>query len=171
MHAWEFFKKRELTGLSMPKKPKVSKKVGTGKNAQGSVAAKTRSTTSAPVDISDVRLDGEDGDKVPIFETCQEVRKKIAAHLRKPDVTAAQFTRDLIAQYHTTEKKSSSMQVQRFREKKEVMGGCTSSVFYAAYVFFEKIRVKQGKPKSKHRLGMEEKWPRGVDTEADPATQ
>jgi hypothetical protein len=31
-------------------------------------------------------------------------------------------------------------------------------VFYAAYVFFEKLRLAEGKQKSKHRLEMEEIW-------------
>jgi hypothetical protein len=31
-------------------------------------------------------------------------------------------------------------------------------VFYAAYVFFEKVRLAEGKPKSKHRVEMEEIW-------------
>jgi hypothetical protein len=33
--------------------------------------------------------------------------------------------------------------------------GNTSGVFYAAYIFFEKMRIKEGKPKSKHREEME----------------
>lgn len=36
--------------------------------------------------------------------------------------------------------------------------GNTSCVFYAAYVFFEKLRVQEGKPKSKHREEMEAIW-------------
>lgn len=31
-------------------------------------------------------------------------------------------------------------------------------MFYAAYVYFEKVRLAEGKPKSKHRLKMEEIW-------------
>jgi hypothetical protein len=42
-----------------------------------------------------------------------------------------------------------------------------SSVFYGAYVFFEKLRVKENKPKSKKRKEMEEVWAKhgGMDLE------
>lgn len=36
--------------------------------------------------------------------------------------------------------------------------GNTSCVFYAAYVFFEKLRIVESKPKSKHREEMESIW-------------
>lgn len=56
--------------------------------------------------------------------------------------------------------------MQSFRGKKGPDAGNTSSVFYSAYVFFEKIRIKQGKPKSQKRKEMEEVWgPDGFDIE------
>lgn len=41
---------------------------------------------------------------------------------------------------------------------KGALTGGSSSVFYGAYVFFEKIRVAEGKPKTQHRLDMEAFW-------------
>ena len=55
-------------------------------------------------EIGDMHLDGEDEDKVEIYDTCSEIRKKISAHLRKEGVTAAGFCRDLDAQWHTDKK-------------------------------------------------------------------
>lgn len=107
------------------------------------------------------RSTGEDTDSVEVYDTCDEVRKKISAYLRKPNTTAAQFCRDLLAQYHTDEKKPSriqSTQLTKFRGYKGADTGNTSCVFYAAYVFFEKVRLAEGKPKSKHRLEMEDIW-------------
>jgi hypothetical protein len=104
---------------------------------------------------------GEETDSVEIYDSCDEIRKKIAAHLRKPNNTAAQLCRDLLAQYHTAERKPpqiQSGQLTKFRGYKGADTGNTSCVFYAAYVFFEKIRLAEGKPKSKHRLEMEEIW-------------
>lgn len=49
-------------------------------------------------------------------------------------------------------------QLARFRGMKGADAGASSLVFYGAYVFFEMVRVKSGKPKSKHRLEMEEMW-------------
>ncbi|KAK2775400.1 calcineurin is a calcium-dependent [Colletotrichum kahawae] len=52
--------------------------------------------------------------------------------------------------------------------RKGPTAGNTSSVFYAAYVFFEKLRVRDGKPKNKTREEMEARWgPGGFDTERD----
>ncbi|ORY09173.1 hypothetical protein BCR34DRAFT_568903 [Clohesyomyces aquaticus] len=138
MNAWAFFKKRELRGLKMPNKK-----------------AKMIATESAQPDISGVVLPGEMNDSVEVYDTCDEVRRKINAHLRQPGVTQAQFLRDIAAQYHTKDRKVQSKQLADFRSKKGPYSGNTSIVFYGAYVFFEKLRVKEGKPKSKKRLDME----------------
>jgi hypothetical protein len=52
-----------------------------------------------------------------------------------------------------------------FLDKKGASAGNTSSAFYASYVFFEKMRLKDGKGKSKHRLEMEKRNPGGFDTD------
>lgn len=39
-------------------------------------------------------------------------------------------------------------------------------MYYASYVFFEKIRIRDGKKKSAHRIQMEELYPEGVDVES-----
>lgn len=111
---------------------------------------------------------GEETDSVKVYDSCDEIRKKIAAHLRKPGVTAAQFCRDLLAQYHGDKKppQIQSGQLTKFRGYKGADTGNTSCVFYAAYVFFEKMRLAEGKPKSKHRLEMEKIWsPKGFNIE------
>lgn len=70
-----------------------------------------------------------------------------------------------MAQYHTQDKKIQSKQLADFRSKKGPYAGNTSSVFYASYVYFEKLRFKDGKAKSKSRLDMEKVHPMGFDTE------
>jgi hypothetical protein len=45
-----------------------------------------------------------------------------------------------------------------FLKKKGPLDGSSSRCFYSAYVFFEKLRIKQGKPKSKFREEMEGIW-------------
>ncbi|KAH0283888.1 hypothetical protein M436DRAFT_52268 [Aureobasidium namibiae CBS 147.97] len=158
--AWEFFKKREMAGLKIPtKKQKVA--ASGGASGSSTAAAAAEKDKDAHPDISNIHLDGEETDSVQVYDTCDEVRKKISAYLRKPNTTAAQFCRDLLAQYHTDEKKPSriqSTQLTKFRGYKGADTGNTSCVFYAAYVFFEKVRLAEGKPKSKHRLKMEEIW-------------
>ena len=139
--AWQFFKKRELQGIKMPKRAKTSKA--------------DNEETLNKYDVSDIHLDGESDEVVPVYDTCDEIRKKIHAHLRKPGVTQANFMRHL--------KQISPIGVNArglglFLSKKGPSAGNTSGIFYPAYVFFEKLRIKEGKPKTKFREEMEKIW-------------
>ncbi|KAG9965622.1 hypothetical protein KCU61_g1852, partial [Aureobasidium melanogenum] len=142
-NAWEFFKKREMAGLKIP-----TKKQKTAANAASSSAATSSGTKDAvTTDISSIHLDGNRMTRnLEVYDTCDEIRKKIASHLRKPGVTAAQFCRDLLAQYHSDKKppQIQSGQLTKFRGYKGADTGNTSCVFYAAYVFFEKTRLAEG---------------------------
>ncbi len=163
--AWEFFKKREIAGLPMPKKQKTA--------AAGGAGTAAGAGTSAAVNISDVVLSGEDDDRVPVYDSCDEIRKKINAHLKTPGLTQAQFCRDLYAQLNApTIKSIQSKQLADFRAGKGSRTGAKSTVFYTAYVYFEKLRIAQGKPKSKHRETMEEIWMSrgGFDRDMDHRT-
>ncbi|KAF7191092.1 hypothetical protein HII31_07607 [Pseudocercospora fuligena] len=144
-----YFKKREIAGIKAP-----TKKAKTTSASEGSA--------STTVNLSGMFLDGEDTGSVEIYDTCDEIRKKISAHLTKPGITQAQFCRDLAAQLRTGAN-IQSKQLTDFRNKKGARAGNTSSVFYAAYVYFEKLRLAEGKPKSKHRQEMEAAWPNGFD--------
>lgn len=119
---------------------------------------------SAAVDISDIQLPGEEFDEVPVFDTCDEIRRKINAHLTKSGVTQAQFCRDIYAQLKGPSRPANvpqSSTLATFRRAKGAVAGAKSYIFYGAYVYFEKLRIKQGKPKTKHRLAMEETWGKG----------
>ncbi|KAF2875409.1 hypothetical protein BDV95DRAFT_590911 [Massariosphaeria phaeospora] len=94
-------------------------------------------------------------ESVEVYDTCDEIRRKINAHLRKPEITQAAFLREIAAQFHTANKKIQSKQLNDFRSKKGAYTGNTSVVFYGAYVYFEKLRLGEGKPKSKAREEME----------------
>jgi hypothetical protein len=89
-------------------------------------------------------------------DTCDEVRRKINAHLKKPGVTQASFLRSVSACYHTVPKKFTASQLSLFRSKKGSYEGNTSGIFYGAYVYFEKLRIKEGKPMGKKREEMED---------------
>lgn len=151
-NAWKFFKKREL------KSPKTtaSKKAKTSGKATGKAAD--------ALDVDAVALDVDDQGKVPVYDTCDEVRKKIRAILRKDGVTQAAFVR-AIAKCFPEERKVQPAQLSTFLGKNGPMDGNTSCVFYGSYVFFEKLRLKEGKPKSAMRLEMEELYGKeGVNT-------
>lgn len=158
MSAWSFFKKREMRGI----KTKPNKKAKTD-----DVAGK-----DAVPSVDDIELDVEKEDAVQIYgkppttpqenrsnmtiDTCDEVRRKINAHLKKPGVTQAAFLRCASASYHKVPKKLTSTRLSTFRSKKGAYEGNTSDMFYGAYVYFEKLRIKEGKPKSKKRQEMED---------------
>lgn len=137
-----------LQGVKPPKKAKISKEEEEKK-----------------FDVSAIKLDGESTTSVPVYDTCDEIRKKISAYLREPGVTQAAFLRE-IAKTYPEEKKIQPKILSDFLGKKGPTAGNTSSAYYASYVFFEKIRIRDGKPKSKHREEMEKQWESsgGVDT-------
>lgn len=138
-NAFAFFKKRELQGIKQPRK-KVKK-----------------AEEHQKIDVSGIHLDGEDEGEVEVYETCDEVRKKVNAYLREPNVTQAGFCREISKTFQNG-KKVSPKTLTDFLSKKGPRAGNTSAAFYAAYVYFEKLRIKEGKPKSKFRQDMEEIW-------------
>jgi hypothetical protein len=167
--AWEYFKKREIAGLKMPVKKQKTDEEESGKGdgkAKGKTAGK-----AAVVDVSDIVLDGEENDEVPVFDSCDEVRKKISAYIQRPGVTQASLCREIHAQLKgpgRPAKPFQGSQLARFRGLKGTATGASSMLFYGAYVFFEKLRIKEGKPKSKHRQQMEKVWgPEGFDRDQD----
>lgn len=138
-----FFEKRELQGPKATP-PKRAKK---GDNVP---------------DVSDIRLDGEDTKEVPVYDTCDEVRTKIRDFL-KLKVSQSAFCR-AIAKSFPQERKIQTRQLSAFLEKDGPTSGNTSCIFYGAYVFFEKLRIKEGQPKSQMRQEMEKIHPDGVNT-------
>lgn len=70
-----------------------------------------------------------------------------------------------IAKTYRDGRKIQSKSLNDFLGKRGATAGNTSSVFYASYVFFEKLRIAENKPKSKHRLDMEDIHPNGLDTQ------
>ncbi|GAB1310750.1 hypothetical protein MFIFM68171_00960 [Madurella fahalii] len=163
--SWEYFKKREIAGIKVPaKKRKTSATDSAATNNTTTTSGGKRqrgATNSVAVDLSGIELDGEEDDEVPVYDTCDEIRRKINAHLRKPGVTQAQLCRDIYAQLKgpcRPKNPFQSSQLANFRRMKGALSGARSSLFYGAYVFFEKLRIKEGKPKSKHREEMETEW-------------
>ncbi|KAK7976554.1 hypothetical protein PG989_015017 [Apiospora arundinis] len=161
--AWDYFKQREIAGLKIP---------DANKRRRSEAGATTGAAGAATSVSSGIHLQGEDTDEVPIFETCDVVRRKISEHLRAQGTSQAQFCRDIYAQLKspTKIKGIQSKQLADFRAKHGSNAGATSTVFYAASVYFEKLRLAQGKPKSAHRAEMEKRWPGGFDRKHDDKT-
>jgi hypothetical protein len=174
-----YFRQREVARLKLPtaasKKAKTTSQASPGASAStgnsngcgdgGGVAPGGGDDPNGPGDFRQIELPGEATDSVPAYDTCADVCRKISAYLREPKNTQAQLCRDLYAQLNGPEKGKSlqSAQLQRFRGGSGVNEGGDSKVFYAGYVFFEKKRLAEIKPKSKKRQEMEGVWPNGVD--------
>lgn len=163
MNAWAYFKYREMNGVKLPTAQSAAKKQKTEAKSADSGSPKGASAKGASkggptaTDVADVQLPGEEKDAVQVYETCDEIRKKINAHMKKPGISQAQFARDLSAMFHG-DAKVTAAQLSAFRGKKGPTTGNTSPAFYAAYFFFEKLRIKDGKPKSQFREEMEKIW-------------
>lgn len=167
----------------------ASAAAGSGSSAgtsTGPSAASTAATAHAPAasspggsglagprpvpDISGVHLPGEETDAVPVHDTCDVVRDKIDGHLAAHKVTQAQFCREIYAHGLRSPTRCKGIQPRQladFRRRDGSNAGATSSVFYAAYVYFEKLRLARNQPKSEHRLEMERRWPDGLDRKHD----
>ena len=146
-----------MAGLKMPTKKKA--KIHDNKESAGgnkSVKA-DKMDDKDKFDLSDIHLDGEKEGTVPIYDTCQDVRTKVNAHLRNSSMTQTAFLRELGKQI-PDEPNLSGQRMKTFLGGKAPLDGGDSPIFYAAYVWFEKLRIKQNKKKSKKREEMEEIW-------------
>ncbi|CUS12955.1 unnamed protein product [Tuber aestivum] len=103
-----------------------------------------------------IPLPGESTDSVPVYDSCDELRRKIRAFFRNPKyskVTQKKF-REAIGDVNANT-------YRRFMEKKGETAGAECGMFYGSYVFFEKMRVWEGKPKGIRRVRSEIEFPHG----------
>ncbi|KAE9357929.1 hypothetical protein PF008_g2913 [Phytophthora fragariae] len=98
------------------------------------------------VDLPDAHEDGT----VPVYDDCDEVRKKINYFLGEKTVTKAAFLRAL--------GDVNSNSLRSFMNMKRGAGsGAANVVYRTVYVFFEKKRILEGGKKTKKRLDNEAK--------------
>ena len=133
--ALHYFQQRERDGVPMPRK----------------YSPRKRKPTAADLIV----LEGQDEDKVPVFDTCNTIRRKINAYMRRDGVTQRTFLPELSAQFCKTPTVITSSHFAKFRLGKGPNIGNANPVFYAAYVFFEKARVAAKTKKSRLRNEME----------------
>lgn len=130
-------------------------------------APRAPKTTPDYLDVTSISLPGEPS-SVPIHDTCDTTRHNIRTALRRPGITQAAFLRAISSSPSSSDgKRVLSRGLNDFLAKNGALAGNRNYAYYAAYVFFEKVRIREGKAKSEDRLVMEKKWPRGVDTERD----
>lgn len=113
-----------------------------------------------PLDLEDITLDGEEDREVEVYDTCDVVRKKIRNFLdANPLITQTRFCKEISQTYERyasmDRKKVSQTVFKAFVAKEGPTEGITSAAFYASYVFFEKVRIRDGEPKTVFREEME----------------
>jgi hypothetical protein len=150
------------TNTDKPASTEPTAKKTTKKSAKSADAP----STDKPSSFLEIKLDGEDDNTIPIYDTCSTVRQKINALLgkdnHKPEngmpgefdkqgkpkpYTKASFCRAL------GDVKADTL--NRFLKAKQMMGGAESAVYPKAYAFFEKKRIFEGKKKTAGRLKVE----------------
>ena len=104
--------------------------------------------------------DGEEDDDVPIYATPADIRNKINAILRDSGMTQAELARRFAQQVH--HEAITGGKIKRFIDMKGPFGGAANPVYYAAFVFFEKLRIKTGGKESKKRLELMDVHPDGI---------
>ncbi|KAF9264155.1 hypothetical protein L218DRAFT_926422 [Marasmius fiardii PR-910] len=130
------------------------------KKSRKNTSASGSSTSDGGEDLFSISLPGDEDGTVEIYDSCDEIRRKISAHLRSSG-TKAQFLRDIVRAAYPESYgsiKIQSKQLTDFLTKEGPTAGNTSKVFYASYVYFEKKRLSEGKDKTEHRLDMEDQW-------------
>lgn len=146
------------------KKPKTAV---SGAGSAGGTARKRSKTEEELLDTGggDIVLPREEEGRTPVYMTCDEVRRSMRALLAK-GVSQAALARALSGMFPADSGKVvPTSNLRYFLEQKGPSRGNTTAAFYAGYCFFEKQRIKNGKPKSAFRKEMEEQHgAEGVDT-------
>ena len=147
-------------------KPKP--KAGTKRSAEGSneddkIAKKAKATTKATAKAEAIALmerivayDAPEVSEKRVYDSCPKLIKRIKEFLTKDGVTKKDFCNALGG--------LNANSLNSFlASKKQDKAGCLA--YRRAWVFFEKKRLMEGKPKGKSRTKNEEKYPSGFPLE------
>lgn len=142
----EYKQSKNVQGTKKPTSRKRKSDAGDGpQECKKSKATKSsaKDDKNGVTDISSIQLNGEEARAVEIYDTCDMVRSKIKLFMKQhPKESNASLARRM---------GTPSTGLSRFNAQKGYDEGNTSDAFYSAYVFLEKIRIAQNKPKSKGR--------------------
>ena len=102
--------------------------------------------------LSTIHLEGEESESVPIYATCDDIRKLLNAHI--PSTTKAALCRELSEMLPSS--KVTTRNLDALLKMKGPSAGAHNVAYYASYVFFEKVRIRDDKKKSAKRQKLEE---------------
>ncbi|KAK7694528.1 hypothetical protein QCA50_001714 [Cerrena zonata] len=126
---------------------------------EGSHESEPSSSRAAakPKHWSDITLKGDDEGDVPVYDDCNEVRRKIRLLQKTPGFKTTHWLAEIGG--------INSNSFGRFMKLSGPNQGASNGTYYAAYVYFEKKRILEGKPKTKKRLQNERERPFGFPLE------
>ncbi|KAG9050263.1 hypothetical protein FS837_006704 [Tulasnella sp. UAMH 9824] len=119
--------------------------------ASSSKTKTSKATKPQYASWKDVVLEGEDECEVPIYDDCNTIRRKIRALLKAPDFKVTHWLKDI--------GNINSNSYNRFMALRGADRGAENGTYYAAYVYFEKVRIFEGKKKTATRIAAEEGLP------------
>ncbi|KAI0397644.1 hypothetical protein F5Y17DRAFT_414049 [Xylariaceae sp. FL0594] len=159
--AYAWIRQREVAGCKVPERlkrvapyvPLDPKKKNSTLNGGSRSYVRTRRTSShrdiIQAEMNCIILDGQEDDSVEIYDSCDEVRRKIEEYLspaNNPGLTPTRFCRDLAQMLAPAAdgsvRRVGHSQLAHFRSYRGARSGAKNIVFYAAYVFFEKLRIR-----------------------------
>ncbi|KAF7310056.1 hypothetical protein MIND_00378600 [Mycena indigotica] len=109
--------------------------------------ASTASSSSSTRSWKDIQLEGDDEGEVPVYDTPGEVRRKIRLLLKEPSFKVTPWLKEI--------GNINSNSYRRFMAEKDAQSGKGNGTYYAAYVYFEKRRILDGKAKTPTRVANE----------------
>ncbi|KIK06850.1 hypothetical protein K443DRAFT_88457, partial [Laccaria amethystina LaAM-08-1] len=111
-----------------------------------------------PMTWKDVVLPEEDEGTVPVYDDCAEVRRKIRLLQKTPGwKVVTQWLKEIGG--------INSNSFGRFMKEKGRTDGASNGTYLAAYIYFEKVRILEGKKKSATRQNNEMSQPNGYPLE------
>ncbi|KAJ7275243.1 hypothetical protein B0H12DRAFT_1086361 [Mycena haematopus] len=124
------------------------------KKARVGGAQSSSSSTGKAKSWQEVELEkNADGSGVPVYDLPGDVRRKIRALLSTPGFKVTHWLEEI--------GRVNSNSYNRFMRAKDKWDGMSNGTYYCAYVYFEKVRIAEGKPKSAGRKKNEKENPKG----------
>ncbi|KAK0456206.1 hypothetical protein EV421DRAFT_37882 [Armillaria borealis] len=147
-------KENDVSYEPVTKKARTS---GASEKTASSAKGKAKESKES-VRWQDVKIEDEDEDgTVPVYDDCAEIRRKIGLLQKTPGWKVTQWLRDIGGINNNS--------YSRFMKEKGRTGGASNGTYYAAYVYFEKVRIAEGKKKTPTRIKHEAELPHGYPLE------
>ncbi|OBZ79413.1 hypothetical protein A0H81_00656 [Grifola frondosa] len=138
--------------------PPAKKARASGASEASSSKRKKAKEVVQPKNWTEIILEGEgESDGVPVYDDCNEIRRKIRLLRKTSDWKVTHWLKDI--------GNVNSNSYNRFMKATGPTGGASNGVYYAAYVYFEKVRIAEGKKKTAKRLRNEDEYPSGIPLE------